>query len=164
VFQHDEGMVNLDEVEYLTPKDVEQIIMYVTRPGGTTDVKLPEIPQVFQVGDADFVVTFPGHTHHISNRGHPVLLRAVMNIKLLVFWLNRQGCISHIPDMAAITVPTLRVWHKHMTFEGGHTVTATQPVMTRIGQRPWSTCLNTLWLTSESKATHPPRLFTLRKP
>jgi hypothetical protein len=62
---------NLNEVEYLTPKDVEQLIMSVTRLGGTTDMILPEIPQAAQVGDASFVAAFPGHTYQIANRGHP---------------------------------------------------------------------------------------------
>jgi hypothetical protein len=92
----DGGMVNMDEVKYLTPKDVEQMLMLAMRPGGKTDVFLPEIPQVVQVGDAGFVMALPRHTHQIASRGHPVPLRAVMNIKLLMFWLKHQRRISRI--------------------------------------------------------------------
>jgi hypothetical protein len=84
----DGGMVNLDEVGYLTPADVYQLIILLTCPGGTTGVVLTEVPQVGMPGDADFVLAFPGHTHHIHNHGRHVHLRAVMNIKLLLFWLK----------------------------------------------------------------------------
>jgi hypothetical protein len=45
----DGGMVNLGEVEYLTPNDMDHLLMPVTRPGGTTDIVVPEISQVGQV-------------------------------------------------------------------------------------------------------------------
>jgi hypothetical protein len=127
---------------------VEQLITSVMRPGGTMDAVLPEIPQFGQVRYAGFVAAFPGHTHQISNCGHPVPMRVVMHIKFLMFWLKHQRRISCIPDMAAITVPTLRAWRNQMTFEGGHTVTTTQPV---INDNDWA---NTLKYLSEYLAAN----------
>jgi hypothetical protein len=97
-------MVNLDEVGYLTPVDVDQLIMLVTRPGGSMPLVLPDVPQVGVVGDVDFLVAFPSHTHHITNHGHPVPLRVAMNIKLLVCWLNNQHRLSRVLDMTMMTI------------------------------------------------------------
>jgi hypothetical protein len=112
-------MVDLDDVGYLTPADVDQLIMSTTHPGGTTPVVLPEVPQVGVMGNVDFATVVRDHMHQIPNHGHPVPLRAVMNIKLLVFWLKHQYRISLVPDMTVITVPTLRALRNQITFEGG---------------------------------------------
>jgi hypothetical protein len=125
----DDGMVNPNEFEYLTPKDVDQLIIYLMRNSGTRDVILPGVPQVGVAGDTDFVAAFPGHMHEITNRWHPVPVRAVMNITLLVFWLKNQRFISCVPAMTVPMVPTLRAWRNQVTFEGGHMVTATRPVI-----------------------------------
>jgi hypothetical protein len=130
----DGGMVNLYEVDYLTPKDMDQIIIYIMRPGGTMDVVLPEVPQVGVSGDAEFELALPGHIHQIPNSGHPVILRSVMNIKLLVCWLNHQCHIMRGLDINVSMVPTLRVWRNHMTFKGEHRVTTTQLV---INDKDW---------------------------
>jgi hypothetical protein len=124
----DDGeMVNLDEVGYLAPADVHQLITLVTGPGGTAPVVLHGVPQVCEVGDIDFLVVFPGQIHQIPNRGHRVPLRAVLNLKVLVFWLKHQHHISRVPDLDVNTVPTVCTWHNQMNLEGGHTVTTTQP-------------------------------------
>jgi hypothetical protein len=108
---------------------VDQLIMSMTRPDGTMDVVLPAVPQVGEVDYANFVLAFPGHTHHIANCGHPVPLRVAMNIKLIVLWIKHQRHISLVPDMAVLTVPTVYACRNQMTCEGGHTVTMTQPVI-----------------------------------
>jgi hypothetical protein len=101
------GGVNLEEVGYLTPADVDQLIASATRPDDTMPVTLYGVPQVGNLCAVDFVMTFPGQTLIIPNNGHPVPLRAVMDLKLLVFWLKHHRRISCIPE---------RAWGNHTTF------------------------------------------------
>jgi hypothetical protein len=70
----------------------------------------------------------------VPSRGIPVPQRAVMNIKLLVFWLRRQHHISWIPVIGKVTVALVRQWRDQSVFEDDYEVTMTQPV---IDEKDW---------------------------
>jgi hypothetical protein len=83
------------------------------------------------------------HGHHaavaqvidwVPNRGIPVPQRAAMNIKLLVFCLKHQHCISRIPVIVKVNVVLVRQWRDQSVFEDDYEVTMTQPI---IDEKDW---------------------------
>jgi hypothetical protein len=77
---------------------VDQLIVSVVCPGSTPPLVLTGVTQGGNVGDVDFVVVFPGQTHHIPNHVNPAHLRAVMNLNVLMFLIKHQRHILQVPD------------------------------------------------------------------
>jgi hypothetical protein len=123
------GMKNLEEVEFLKNKDVDQLIKSVTSPGGMTALTNAAVPEIGVAGAPNYVAARAELIDWVPNRGIPVPQRAVMNIKLLVFWLKHQRRISRVPVISDVTVALVRKWRDQSVFEDDYQVTMTQPVL-----------------------------------
>jgi hypothetical protein len=84
------GMTNLEEVGFLKNKDIDQLIKSVTSPGGIMALTTAAVPEIGVAGAANYAAARAELIDWVSNRGIPVPQQAVMNIKLLVFWLKHQ--------------------------------------------------------------------------
>jgi hypothetical protein len=128
------GMTNLEEVGFLKNKEVDQLIQSVTRPGGMQAIMTAAVPEIDTAGQAGHHADVAQVIDWVPNRGIPVPQRAVMNIKLLVFWLKRQRRISQIPVISKVTVALVRKWRDQSVFEDDYEITMTQPV---IDEKDW---------------------------
>jgi hypothetical protein len=123
------GMTNFEKVGFLKNKDVDQLIKSVTSPGGMTALTTATVPEIGVAGATNYVAARGELIDWVPSRGIPVPQRAVMNIKLLVFWLKHQRRISRVPVISDVTVALVRKWRDQSVFEDDYQVTMTQPVL-----------------------------------
>jgi hypothetical protein len=97
-------MINLEELGFPNNKDVDQLIQYMTHPGGMQAITTAAVPEIGTAGQAGHHAAVAQVIDWVPNRGIPVPQRAVMNIKLLVFWLKHQRRISQIQVIDKVTV------------------------------------------------------------
>jgi hypothetical protein len=92
---NDHSINNLEEVVFITDKDIDSLVKQLRRPGGVIDG--PTIVGGAAQGN-------PGPL--VSNTGHSVSIRNDTNLKLEVLYLRHQGRISRImaPASVALTV------------------------------------------------------------
>jgi hypothetical protein len=128
------GMINLEEVGFLKNKDVDQLIQYVTHPGGMRVITDAAVPDIGTAGQAGHHAAVAQVIDWVPNRGIPVPQRAVMNIKVLVFWLKPQCRISRVPVIGKVTVALVRQWCDQSIFEDDYEVTMTHPV---VDEKDW---------------------------
>jgi hypothetical protein len=139
----DEGvMINLEEVGFLKNKDVDQLIQSVTRPGGMQTLTTAAVPYISNDGDAGYHSGVAEVIDWVPNRRIPVPQRAVMNIKLLVFWLKHQRRISRITVIREVTVALVCQWRDQSVFEDDYEVTMTQPV---IDEKDWQKTMEEIY-------------------
>jgi hypothetical protein len=119
---------------FLKNKDVDQLIQSVTRPGEMRAITTSAVPYIGTAGQAGHNADVAQVIDWVPNRGIPVPQRALMNIKLLVFWLKHQRCISRIPVIGKMTVELVRQWRDQSVFEDDYEVNITHLV---IDEKDW---------------------------
>jgi hypothetical protein len=102
------GMISLEEVGFLKNRDVDQFIQSVTHPGGMQAITTAAVPYIGTTGQAGHHADVAQVIDWVPNHRIPVPQIAVMNIKLLVFWLKHQRRISRIPVIGKVTVALVR--------------------------------------------------------
>jgi hypothetical protein len=94
---NDHGINTLEEVVFLSDKDIDSLVKQLWRPGGM--IAGPTI-----VGGAEQGA--PGHL--VANTGHSVSMRNETNLKLAVFYLRHQARISRIVLPTSIKLTVVR--------------------------------------------------------
>jgi hypothetical protein len=116
------GINSLDEIRFLDGiDDIDSTIKGVTNPGGT-------------------VITGTGSSMVTSrSNGIPVSIRAVVNLKLLVYYLKHIERVQREPVPSAINLLLVRSYRDQQRHEVGFKKTAEEPVKStrKIGQGPW---------------------------
>jgi hypothetical protein len=98
VLVDEQGMDTLAEIQLLTDDKIENLCKVVRRPGGTVPGPNP--------GDAP-----------VNNPGTPVNLRAENHLKLLAFLLRHQERVRKEPNVANVTLDTIRTVRELRDFE-----------------------------------------------
>jgi hypothetical protein len=115
------GMANLEEVEFLKNKDVDQLIKSVASPGEMTALTTAAVPEIGVAGTANYLAARAKLIDWVPDRGIPVSQR--------LFWLKHQRRISRFPVISDVTVALVRKWRAQSLFEDDYQVTITQPVL-----------------------------------
>jgi hypothetical protein len=117
----DSGIDSLDEIRYLDGiDDIDLTIKGVTNPGGT-------------------VTTGTGTSRVTSrNNGIPVSIRAVLNLKLLVYYLKHMERVQRKPVPSAINLLLVRSYRDQQRHEVGFKKTAEEP---EINDKDWPSTL-----------------------
>ena len=106
----DSGIDSLDEIRYLDGiDDIDSTIKGVTNPGGTV-----------KTGTGASRVT-------ARNNGIPVSIRAVSNLKLLVYYLKHMERVQRKPVPSAINLLLVRSYRDQQRHEVGFKKTAEEP-------------------------------------
>jgi hypothetical protein len=118
------GINSLDEIAYLDGiDDVDTTIKGVTNTGGT-------------------VKTGTGITAVTSrNNGIPVSIRAVVNLKLCVYYLKHTERVQRQPIVNAINLVLVRSYHDQQRHDVGFKKTAEEPV---INDKDWPRTMETI--------------------
>jgi hypothetical protein len=123
------GMIDIKEVGFLKKNDVDQLIQSVNRPGGMQALTTAAVPEIGTAGQVGYNADVAQVIDWVPNRRIPVPQRAVMSIKLLVFWLKHQRHISWIPVIGKVTVALIWKWRDQSVFEDDYEVTMAQPII-----------------------------------
>jgi hypothetical protein len=111
------GIDSLDEIRYFDGiDDIDSTIKGVTNPGGT--------------------VTTGEGTHRVTlrNNGIPVSIRAVLNLKILVYYLKHVERVQREPLPSAINLVLVRSYRDQHHHEVGFKKTAEEP---EIHEKDW---------------------------
>jgi hypothetical protein len=127
-------MINPEEVDFLKNKYVDLFIHSVTRPGGMQALTTDAVPEIGTAGKVGYHADVAQVVDWVPNRGIPVPQRAMIKIKLLVFWLKHQRRISRIPVIGEVTMALVRKWRDQSIFQDDYEVTMTQP---GIDEKDW---------------------------
>jgi hypothetical protein len=129
------GIDSLDEIIYLDGvDDIDSTIKGVTNPGGT-------------------VTTGAGTSRVTSrNNGIPVSIRAVANLKLLVYYLKHMERVQREPVPSAINLVLVRSYREQQRHEVGFKKTAEEP---EINEKDWPRNLEKIreYLVSQYRVT-----------